>query len=346
MRNWYGGGFGLCVLFVLSLPLDNVAAQEPDLPELRQQIQIFSGILQEGLELNETPGFLGVNSGRVATVYLRHQGVVFEIRTPLANQRNRISLNALASSIRSLSGTTNPFEIMARQRSAGGPSANAELTQSDDLTDRSGPDAMESPSASDYQSTIDTAIRDAGRGARMLVEIEAIDDSALESLRQELDDLASQVRESLRQLRQFEDQESGNQLSADDGGLPQRIISPQQAGELQEALQQFAIQARQMAADLDERYQLARSEYQQQWRHKVGVFEDSLFGLLCDYGATLRELPESEHVTVVLVGLGADTDQALPANRIHVVTKRDLLACQSDDLDPQGLQQQAASYNY
>ena len=330
----------------LSLIQFNAAAQELDMQALQKQIQVFTGVLQEGLELDTTPGFLGISSGRVTDVYLRNQGVLFEIRTPLANQRNRVSLNALASSIRGISGGTNPFEAMTRSPSASPVSERRVLSQASELAVQAAQNATETLNAIDYQATIEAAIREAYRRARMLRDIGGVEQDVAEDLGRELDSLDQQLQESLQQLRQLEDDAADTTAPTDDEADSQSLISEQQMQQLRRALQDLGDRSKQKAAELNELYEQAKAEYRQRWQQEIVAFEDSLFSLLCDYGATLRALPDDEHVSVKLIGLGADAELALPADRIHVVTKTDLQACQSGDLDWQSLRQRAVSYNY
>ena len=347
--------FGLFSILLLPLA-DDVAAQQAEMPELRNQIQVFTGVLREGLGLDTSPGFLGISSGRVTSVYLQNQGVLFEIRTPLANQRNRVSLNALASSIRGISGGSNPFEAMVRsQADRQAPSRQASesrvLSEASELAMQAVQQTAETLRAIDYQASIDAAIRDAYRRVRMLQDIGSINDQAVVDLRREVDSLAQQLQERLQQLRELESVESVESddtlaSTTTDEAEARTLVNEQRIEQLRAALQQLGDQARQTAAELTVQYEQAKLEYRQRWQEEIVAFEESLFGLLCDYGATLRELPDDEHVTVVLLGLGADTEQDLPADRLHVVAKADLLACQSGELDWQALRQRADSYNY
>jgi len=342
MGNKFVLTLGIFSVFNLSLS-GNVLAQEFELQNLRKQIQIFTGVLQEGLELDASPGFLGINSGRVTSVYLQNQGVLFEIRSPLANQRNRVSLNALASSIRGISGGANPFEAMRRSRSDPQAAESRVLSQTSELAVEAAQRAAESIRAIDYQSAIDAALREAYRGVRMLQDIGDLEEQDVTDLRGELDLLGKQLQESLQQLRQLE---GGLDEQTAQTGASTSQSREQQLEQLRTALEGLGGQARQKAAELNAQYEQAREGYRLRWQQEVVAFEDSLFSLLCDYGATLRDLPDDEHVSVLLIGLGADTEQALSADRLHVVVKSDLIACQSGELNWQALRQQAASYNY
>ncbi len=322
-------------------------AQGVDLTELQRQIQVFSGVLKEGLALNTSNGFLDINGGRVTHVYLHNQGVLFEVRTPLANQRNRVSLSALASSIRSFSGTANPFEMIARQQSAVSSAQSRVAAQIPELSAQAD-FAEPALSPIDYQVRIEDALREAYRGVRMLQEFDGITEDSAGELSRELDSLGQQSSENLTLLTQLQQAPLTASPSAVETGEPRVMAGggEQRVEELQFVLQNLGDRAQQMANEINDRYEQARADYNQRWHQDIQAFENSLFGVLCDYGAMLRDLPADEHVTLVLIGLGEDSRQALAADSVHVVAKADLVACQSGDLDWQGLQQRAISYAY
>jgi len=95
----------------LLLTTFNTAAQESRFEELQRSIGMFSGILEEVLKLDQRPGLFGLSLAGIENNYLLGQGVVFEIRTPLANRRNRISLASLNSAMQSLQFRPNPLCI-------------------------------------------------------------------------------------------------------------------------------------------------------------------------------------------------------------------------------------------
>ena len=67
-------------------------AQDPSLEGLQRNIDIFSGVLEDALDFEESKGLFGLSLGGIESTYLLGQGVVLEVRTPLANSRNRLSL--------------------------------------------------------------------------------------------------------------------------------------------------------------------------------------------------------------------------------------------------------------
>ena len=96
---------GLSVLLTSS----HAVSQDIEIEDLQRNIDIFSNILEDVLELDQGTGLFGLTLAGIDNNYLLGQGVVFEIRTPLANRRNRINLASLNSAMQSLQIRTNSF---------------------------------------------------------------------------------------------------------------------------------------------------------------------------------------------------------------------------------------------
>ena len=88
-------------------------AQGPSLQEMHDDLTLFSGILSEALKLNDPGGLFGRRLGGISSTYLVNQGAVFEVRSPLANRRNRMGLASLSSAMQSLQLQENPFSPCA-----------------------------------------------------------------------------------------------------------------------------------------------------------------------------------------------------------------------------------------
>lgn len=66
-------------------------AQSPALEDMQRNIDIFSGVLREGLDLNARAGIFSPLNGSVKGTYFREQGIVLEIISPLSNTRTSFS---------------------------------------------------------------------------------------------------------------------------------------------------------------------------------------------------------------------------------------------------------------
>mgnify|MGYP006157463131 CR=1 FL=1 len=105
----------VCAIAVVSSV--SAAAQAPQLADLQRNIEIFSGVLEDALGFKESKGLFGLSLGGIESTYLIGQGVLLEVRTPLANSRNRLSLASLNSAMQSLQVRRNPFESIALSQS-------------------------------------------------------------------------------------------------------------------------------------------------------------------------------------------------------------------------------------
>ena len=67
---------------------------------------------------------------------------------------------------------------------------------------------------------------------------------------------------------------------------------------------------------------------------------------MCDFGASLRELPDNENISVILVGLGEDGEDNRRTDKVHVYSVADLRACQRGNIDALALRERASAYSY
>jgi len=202
---------GVFVLTIVMLSCASVTiAQELDTTKLKENVDILSGVLRDGLGVNETPGLFGLNEARVDSVYLRGQGVIMDIQTPLARRRNRVNINALASSISRFSTRSNPFEAI-RESNAPGANRTIALTLQQDPADTMYRTIIEEIQSIDVTTMIDSSIRQANTSARSLRELGELDQESFSNLQQELysmrEDLGSMRENFMRridELRQME----------------------------------------------------------------------------------------------------------------------------------------------
>lgn len=322
-----------------------VEAQQPDQSELRRNVEIFSGVLLEGLELNETPNLFGINIGRINSVYLQDQGVVMEIRTPLANRRSRVTLNAMATSIQNLAGQSNPFALVQRPAS---PSRTMALgIQQESVAEgMDNINILSEIQAIDYSTLIGNALRQAGATARSLLEVDGLNQTEFNSLNRQLDEMRISLAQLMTEAREYQ---AG--LSTETAGAATDQADASQdwqakVDQLKAGFEQLVSSAAETASQLTEQYEDARIQYAEQWQAEVLALEESLYVLLCDYGASLRSLPENEHLTIVFPNLGDESSDQSPTDKVHVIRKSDLAACQSGDIDAVALKQRASIYSY
>jgi len=325
-------------------------SQEVELEDLQKNINIFSGVLEDALELEQTRGLFGSNSGDINATYLHNQGVILEIRSPLANRRNRLSLDSLYYSLQSLQAekqalqsNRNPYVTVIRPRIDQSREAMALSLRQDELGEYYR-QMMERISAVDYSAVVNSAIQQASEAARSLRSLGEMDDERYNVLRDEIAELKENLSAQMDELRDIEtdvQEQTANANDAIDRSGFDAVIQ-----ELTANTQRLRDQALTKASELRERNELAQQEYAEQWQGEVEEFETNLYAAMCDYGATLRELPDQENVSVILKSLGPETESNRRTDSIHVFSKSDLVQCQTGQIDVATLRDRATQYNY
>lgn len=332
---------------LMMLATSNMAlAQEGRIEDLHKNISMLSGVIEEALELNVSPTLFGINAGQVSGLYLQNQGVMLDIRSPLANQRNRMSLGALVSSIDDLQFNSNPFASAVAPGLSPAP-ATRELAAASESIGEFRKNLVDQINSLDISSTINSSLRQVSQYARSLNELGELNEVDLQLMRDDIEKMRDAMQSQSSALREFgraaqtESDESASSADATKGNSLQQSVE-----KLRIEIERLRLEAVDKAAELQQRNEQARLRYAAQWREKVLVFENDLFATLCDYAATLRELPDDEFVTLVLRGLGNIENEGAMTDKVHVVRKPELLACQSGAIDAASLMQGAASYSY
>ena len=330
----------------------SATAQGPQLEDLQRNIDIFSGVLEDALDFEESKGLFGLSLGGIESTYLIGQGVVLELRTPLANSRNRLSLASLNSAMQTLQVRGNPFEALALSQSrAQSLSSSAPASPVMALRNQSADSTsaynqmMERVANVDYSLAVNNAIQQATESARSLRSLGSIDEGDYAELRADIEGLRAEMGEKIQDLREIEAQITESTSQA----ITQSNIEEELRLKLNTVMTQIEPlreQAVAKAAQLRRRSEQAEQAYTQQWQQDVVMFEDKLYQAMCDYGSTLRELPRDERVSIILTGLGVQGEDQRRTDKIHVFNKADLQACQSDDISVATLRERSNQYSY
>ncbi|NKB32265.1 MAG: hypothetical protein GKR91_04130 [Pseudomonadales bacterium] len=319
-------------------------AQDFDLPDLQGNIEIFTGVLEDALDLNQGLGLFGMSVGGVNATYLYRQGVLIEVRTPLANQRNRLSLASLNSAMLSMQSGENPFQRLmqgATPLTSLSPQTNEEEASSFYNS------MLERIAKVDYSLMVNNAIQQASDSARSLRALGDVDESDYEILRSVLDAMRERLQDNIDQINQIQadlrSAESSEQIA--DSSVESELST--RLDELIVSLEPLREQAIAKAAELREQTELAEQRYVQRWHEDVNDFERNLYVAMCNYGSTLRALPENESISVILKGLGEDEVNAnRRPDKVHVLSKIDVQQCQSGEIDVAELESRSAQYSY
>ena len=336
------------VIFSMSLLAASaeIHSQEMNLDSLQESISIFSSIVEESLELDQATGIFGNRLGGVDSIYLFGQGAVLEIRTPLANQINQMSFSSLGRAMRSIN-RANPFAAISAQSTNTGLTAPADGSAMQE-------GLMEKMASVDFSLVVNSAIQQAAAAARSLRNTGSVDDAGYAQLQQELDSLRAQTSEKMTEMRALLASSAEQAASAEQDSTNERSVAASVSSfDFKAEYDAFMVRveplkerALEKAADLQARSEQAQKEYALRLEQEIEAFEVKLFATLCTYGATLRELPNTESVSVILEVLGEETERSKQSDKVHVVTKENLLKCQSGEMDAVSLLAESTTYSY
>jgi hypothetical protein len=336
------------IIFSMSLLAASagIHSQEMNLDSLQESISIFSSIVEESLELDQATGIFGNRLGGVDSIYLFGQGALLEIRTPLANQKNQMGFSSLGRAMRSIN-RANPFAAISAQSTNTGLTASADGSATQE-------DLMEKMASVDFSLVVNSSIQQAAAAARSLRNTGSVDDAGYARLQQELDSLRVQTSEKMTEMRALLASSAEQAASAEQDITNERSIAASVSSfDFKAEYEAFMVRveplkerALEKAADLQARSEQAQKEYAVRLEQEIEVFEVKLFATLCTYGATLRELPNTESVSIILKDLGEETERSKQSDKVHVVTKENLLKCQSGEIDAVSLLAESTTYSY
>ena len=331
---------------LLCLLLQSGFAQSEQLQEIQRDLALITGILEEELGLNESAGLFGRSLGGISSTYLMSQGVVFEVRSPLANRRNRMGLASLSSAMQALQLQENPFLAMRRSQ----PVAAAQTTAlAADVTSQDSRylQLQDQIANIDFSLVVNTAIQQATHSARALRALGSVDEDGYEALFAEVEALRGQIETNVAELRELEAELRMQQVepdsaaeSADTSGIQQR------ANDLLQRLEPIKSEALALASDLRDRSAQAEADFALQWQQDLLTFERALYGTLCEYGETLAHIPGRESLSFILQGLGDDREDSRRTDKVHIVKQEDISACVAQTFDSESLRARSTSYTY
>ncbi len=327
--------------------VQSVQAQGADLDEMQRSIEMFSGVLREGLELNTRAGIFSPFNGSVQGDYYMRQGVVLEVVSPLANSRSTFSWQSFESKLRQLSGQisnlANTQRIEPPDLEAMRESMALSLRAS--AAQESFRDFLEQVRNSNFSREVEEALARASESALSLHELGKIDDAQLNALMDQVNATRVDIGERINAIAQLREDLGRTQQNLNNDTAIDLQAFEQRWQTIVAEVEPILAAAREQAAQLSAEAELAQQEREKQWQGELADFEQKLFALVCDYGAALRTLPDNEHLTLVLKGLG-DENESRREDRIHVLDKTQLQGCLQGSVSSSALQSSALTYSF
>ena len=275
----------LSVVFSLLVAFSSASSthsQDVNFSDLQVNIGIFTGVMEDALELDQNTGLFGMRLGGIYATYLAGQGVLFEVRTPLANERNRLSLASLNSAMQPLQPGENPFERVRRQTSP-----LTSLQQETDSPEAYGlyQNMMERISKVDYSIAVSKAIEQASLSVRSLRTLGSVDDVEYEELQVELEVMRENMQENIDQFGALEQEIRAASAALDQAGSDELEVSSR-LDHLLGKIEPLRQRAMSRAVELKAETELAEQRYIARWHDEVSEFEQNLYIVMCNYGST------------------------------------------------------------
>lgn len=316
--------------------------------ELQRSIDIFSGVLREALGLNNRAGIFNPLSGSVEGMYLAEQGIVLEVVTPLASGRNLFGPQSFTYSLQGLQDQFPGFSatrIRIQRPDIDAMRESMAMSLRAETVEERYRDIMESIAEMDLASEVESALRNATESAASLRSLGQFDQAQFDAMMREANDMRQQLGEQMQGL-----QDLRNSVTAriDSGEAIDDVVAEQWQESLDTLMENVAPlrdEAIARAAELREQSEQSRLARQQQWQEELVAFEANLYSVICDYSAALRALPDDEHLTIVLKGVGDDTDERRE-DRVHVLRKAQMQRCLLGEITPAELQADAQRYSF
>lgn len=145
------------------------------------------------------------------------------------------------------------------------------------------------------------------------------------------------ARRVIRDLSRVDKEASESARKQSEQQLAQAKVKLEQAQQRMEAAR---AELRRSQGQIEQRTSARMEELQQQRAERVANFEKTFVQTLCDYGSTIRDLPNNEHISLIIIGAG-DND----GDKIHVFSKKDVANCKGEK-GASDLLSKATSYSF
>jgi len=133
---------------------------------------------------------------------------------------------------------------------------------------------------------------------------------------------AQEMRDARRVIRDVSRVDQNANESARKKSAEQLAEAQAKLEQAQQQMQLARSELRRSQGQIQQLTSTRMQEMQQARAARVATFEQTFVQTLCDYGSTLRDLPNKEHISVIIVGAG-DNDN----DKIHVFSKQDVMNC-------------------
>lgn len=138
-------------------------------------------------------------------------------------------------------------------------------------------------------------------------------------------DAAKEMRDARRVIRDLSQVDKDASESAAAQSAQQLAAAKAKLAQAQQKMDTARAELRSSKGQMQQRSSARKEAMQQARAERIAAFEQTFVQTLCDYGNTLRDLPNNEHISVIMVG-GGDND----SDKIHVFRKQDVVSCKGE----------------
>jgi hypothetical protein len=337
------------LVIAVSIGMQGVNAQEgSDYSEIRKNMDAFSTVLRESLGLNGRAGSFNPFANMSNSYYLAGQGAVIELSTPLARTRASIGMQSIGMTLQQLAegfSNSNAKSVGARRQYMQELRDSMSLSAQAESAPEKYREIVRQVIEIDFPTEVDKAIRSARESLRNLQGSASLDAETLAEIDAQMNGLGDELANSVDALQSMRSEMT---TALREAHIDREELAEQWQESLDELLARVepirdsALErAQQLSAMRDQENALR----QEQWQVELAQFEGALHESVCEYSIVLRDLPDGEHLSLILKGLG-NRESGSSEDRVIVFSKADLLRCQSGDISAQQLQQLAERYSF
>lgn len=303
----------------------------------------FSRVLGRSLELSQGNEIFGMSIEGVSATYLHNQGLLLELRTPLAKSRNTLNIASLGSRLSENSAIGNPFTEFALRNEflVAGTEPRVELDDSaqgltsSKIVERLYDGLTIRMTSIEYSLVVQTALRQASAAIQSMREIEVFNDSDVLDLQSEVSDLRNQLLNNVGIFGSIEQRaESGNLDGVD------LIAETDDAIASMESLKMYSTN---FAQNLMIQSAEAEKDYSARWDTDLRAFEMRMFSGLCDHVGLLSSFSDSEYLTLQVLGVSKDANGFI-RDKFHSLRLEDIRRCAAGEIDADDIGSKAVRY--
>lgn len=334
---------GLLHILPLLVSIGELNAAANTITEAQTDAENFSRFLARSLELNQGNEIFGMSMEGVSATYLHNQGLLLELRTPLAKSRNPINIASLGSRLGENTGVGNPFSEFSLRNEFPvlGVEPGVELDDlgkgptSSKMVDRLYDGLTIRMTSIKYSLVVQTALRRASTAIQSMRKIDVFSDSDALDLRNEISDLRNQLSTNVETFGSIEQRAGLGNLDGVD-----LIAETDIAIASMESLKIYSVS---FAQNLLIQSAEAEKDYNARWDTDLKAFEMNMYSGLCEHVGLLSSFSDSEYLTLQVLGVSKDANGFI-GDEFYTLRLSEARLCAAGEIDVEGMSLKAVRY--